>query len=256
MQIHFIRNATLIVDTGVQRILVDPMLGHKGSLPPFAFLRHRPRWNPIVSLPPNAEPALNAITAGLITHCRRGHFDHLDGPGYRWLAQRRLPVYCNYLDENHLQKRDITTHPLKPNQRQEFLGGHIRPVETAHGYGFIGKLMGPGLGYLLELPNQPRLYISGDTVLTPVVKQVLMDWQPEIAIVAAGAASLDIGRPILMPILELLEFVRLSPGLVIATHMEALNHCPMTRDQFRKAVVQAGLAPKVCIPADGEIVAI
>jgi len=254
MQIHFLRNATLIVMTGTQRILVDPMLGPKGSLPPFAFFRHPPQRNPTVSLPPNAEQALTTITAGLITHCRRGHLDHLDRPGGQWLAHQRLPVYCNFLDENYLRKRDITTRPLKPNQPTDFLGGTISAFETAHGYGFVGKLMGPGLGYLLELPHEPRLYISGDTVFTPAVTRVLTDLQPDITILAAGGASLDIGRPILMPIREMLEFIRLSPGMVIATHMEALNHCPVTRDQFRDAVVQAGLIYKVRIPADGEIV--
>ena len=256
MYIHFIRNATLIIDTGTQRILVDPMLGPRGSLPPLAFIRHRPRLNPTVSLPPNVETALSAVTAGLITHCRRGHFDHFDGAGYRYLAQQRIPVYCNHLDENHLRRRAIITMPLTPNHSHDFLSGRVTPFETVHGYGVVGKLMGPGLGYILELPNEPRLYISGDTVLTPLVQGVLTDIRPDIVILAAGGASLDIGRPILMPIMEMLEFIRLSSGLVIATHMEALNHCPVTRDQFRKAVVQAGLASKVCIPSDGEIVAV
>ena len=256
MQIHFLRNATLIVITDTQRILVDPMLGPKGGLPPFAFFRHRSQRNPTVSLPPNAEQALATITAGLITHCRRGHLDHLDGPGQQWLARQHLPVYCNFLDEYYLRKRDIATHLLRPSQPTDFLGGTISAFETAHGYGFIGKLMGPGLGYLLELPHEPRLYISGDTVFTAIVKRVLTDLQPDITILAAGGASLDIGRPILMPMSEMLEFIRLSPGMVIATHMEALNHCPVTRDQFRAAVVQAGLASKVRIPADGDIVMI
>jgi L-ascorbate metabolism protein UlaG (beta-lactamase superfamily) len=256
MQIHFIRNATLIIETGAQRILVDPMLGPKSSLPPLAFIRHRPRLNPTVALPPNVEPALSAATAGLITHYRRGHFDHLDEAGARHLAQHRIPVYCNYLDEDHLRRRALITIPLIPNQSHAFLNGRITPVEATHGYGVVGKLMGPGVSYILELPNEPRLYISGDTVLTPVVQRVLTEMRPDIAILAAGGASLDIGRPILMPIQEMLEFIRLSPGQVIATHMEALNHCPVTRDQLRKAVSQAGLAAKVCIPADGEIVAL
>lgn len=256
MHVHFIRNATLIIQTGTHRILVDPMLGLKGSLPPFTFLRHSPRRNPTVSLPANAEPALVAVTAGLITHCRRGHLDHLDGPGCWRLAQNNIPVYCSHLDEAYLRERDIVTVPLRPNQRHDFLGGSVIPFETAHGYGLIGKLMGPGLGYLLELPNEANLYISGDTVLTPVVKGVLADWRPDIAILAAGGASLDIGKPILMPMPEMLEFIRLSPGIVIATHMEALNHCPITRDQFRKNVAEAGLTHKVRVPRDGEILVI
>jgi L-ascorbate metabolism protein UlaG (beta-lactamase superfamily) len=113
--------------------------------------------------------------------------------------------------------------------------------------------MGPGLGYWLELPNEATLYISGDTVLTAVVKQVLTDWRPDIAILAAGGASLDIGQPILMPMPEMLEFIRLSPGITIATHMDALNHCPVTRRQFRKHVAEAGLTHKVRVPEDGEI---
>jgi L-ascorbate metabolism protein UlaG (beta-lactamase superfamily) len=256
MQIHFVRNATLIVELGAERILVDPMLGPKGSLPPFAFVRHRPRRNPTVDLPPNVESVLGAVTVGLITHCRRGHFDHLDRAGYRHLARLGIPVYCNQLDENHLRLRGIMTVSLKPNQPRDFLGGSITPFETAHGYGLVGQLMGPGLGYAIALPDAPRLYISGDTVLTPVVKNVLLNWQPDIVILAAGGASLDVGKPILMPMPEMLEFIHLSPGIVIATHMEALNHCPVTRAEFRKAVTQAGLIEKVRIPLDGEIVVI
>ena len=113
MQIHFIRNATLIIYAGSQHILVDPMLGPKGFLPPCAFFRHRPRCNPTVPLPPNAKPVLETITAGLVTHCRRGHFDHLDWAGWYLLAQQQAPVYCNYLDETYLQRRGIITIPLQ-----------------------------------------------------------------------------------------------------------------------------------------------
>jgi L-ascorbate metabolism protein UlaG (beta-lactamase superfamily) len=199
---------------------------------------------------------LSGVTVGLITHCRRGHFDHLDRTGYRRLAQQRIPVYCNQLDEKHLRQRGIITVPLTPRQSHDFLDGRITPFETAHGYGLVGKLMGPGLGYGIALPDAPRLYVSGDTVLTPVVKDALLNWRPDVAILAAGGASLDLGKPILMPMPEMLEFIRLSPGIVIATHMEALNHCPVTRAEFREAVVHAGLLDKVRIPLDGESVVI
>ena len=128
--------------------------------------------------------------------------------------------------------------------------------ETAHGHGVIGKLMGPGLGYLIELPDEPSIYISGDTVLTPIVRRVLTDLRPDVAVLNAGSASLDIGRPILMPMTEMLEFTRLASGTVIAIHLEALNHCSVTRAQFRQAVTQAGLAHKVRILADGEVLAV
>ena len=90
-------------------------------------------------------------------------------------------------------------------------------------------------------------------MLTPTVRHVLAELQPDLAVLAAGRASLDWGKPILMPLNEMLEFVQLAPGKVIATHMEALNHCPVTRAQFRGAMIQAGLIDKVFIPDDGNV---
>lgn len=256
MQIHFIRNATLVIHAGSECILVDPMLGPQGSLPPYAFIRHRPRRNPMVPLPSDVKPVLETITAGLVTHCRRGHFDHLDRAGWRLLARRGVPVYCNLLDQAYLRRRGLITVPLQPNRRHAFLGGSIMPFETRHGYGLVGKLMGPGLGYLIELPGEPSLAISGDTVLTPIVRRVLTELRPAVAVLNAGGASLDLGRPILMPLEEMLEFVRLAPGMVVAVHLEALNHCPVTRAQFREAVAGAGLEARVRVPADGQVLVV
>jgi L-ascorbate metabolism protein UlaG (beta-lactamase superfamily) len=251
MRIHLIRNATLVVHTDTQHILVDPMLGPEGSLPPFALFRHAPRRNPITPLPANADAALQHLTAGLVTHCRRWHLDHLDRAGARLLTRRRLPTYCHHLDSTYLEQRGIVTHPLRPNEWQAFLDGRIMPVETQHGYGVIGKLMGPGLGYYVELPQEPTLYISGDTVLTPIVRHVLTELRPDVSVLHAGVASLDVGKPILMSLPEMLDFIRMAPGQVIATHMEALNHCSLTRARFWETVTQAGLAHKTQLPADG-----
>jgi L-ascorbate metabolism protein UlaG (beta-lactamase superfamily) len=248
MQIHFIRNATLIVQTGEHRILVDPMLGPKGSGPSFSFIRHKSQHNPIVDLPDNAAAALKTVTCGLVTH---RHFDHLDPVGIQLLAEQQLPVYCSAWDESHLRGKGLATSVVSLNQPRDFLGGKITPFETQHGYGLIGKLMGKGVGYLIELPNEPSLYISGDTVLTPIVRNVLTEHTPDIAVLAAGSASLDIGKPILMPIKEMVEFVELAPGKVIATHLEALNHCPVKRTEFRGAMIEGGVLEKVFIPDDG-----
>lgn len=252
MQIHFIRNATLILEMGGERILIDPMLGPKGSLPPYAFLRHKPSLNPTVHLPENAKEGLQSVTTGLITHCRLGHFDHLDKTGWRLLESLAVPVYCNQADEPYLQKRGLKTIALYSGDTYPLFNGTIHPVTATHGYGLVGKMMGAGLGYVLDLPGEPKVYISGDTVLTPTVMDTLTKAQPDIAICATGAASLDIGKPILMPIEESIEFIRLAPGHVIATHMESLNHCPVTRAQIQQAIRAEKLSDKVWIPQDGE----
>jgi hypothetical protein len=39
---------------------------------------------------------------------------------------------------------------------------------------------------------------------------------------------------------------------VIANHLEALNHCPVTRAQLQDVLDKAGLLIKTIIPQDGE----
>lgn len=253
MKIQLIRNACMIIHYNEHRILVDPCLNPKGSLPPYTLFRKKPKLNPVVDLPPNAESALSKITAGLITHIRYGHFDHLDREGIRLLVQKQIFVYCNSLDEPYLQRHHIHTMPLKLNQRSEFLTGHITAFPTAHGHGLAGALMRPGAGYFIEPAGEKSIYISGDTVMTQMVSHVLNDLRPDISILNAGTAVIDFGRPILMPLNEQLDFIRSAPGKVIAVHLDAFNHCLTTRDMLRDAVSKAGLSDKVMIPADGEL---
>jgi L-ascorbate metabolism protein UlaG (beta-lactamase superfamily) len=113
--------------------------------------------------------------------------------------------------------------------------------------------MGSGAGYFIELPGDKTIYISGDTVMTRTVRHVLNDLRPDISILNAGTAALDLGRPILMPIQEQLDFIRTAPGIIIAVHLDAFNHCLTTRDMLRGAVTKAGLSGKVLIPSDGEL---
>ena len=254
MKIQHIRNACMIIHFNDRRILVDPCLNPKGSLPPYTLFRKRPQLNPIVGLPPNAESILSQITTGLITHCRYGHFDHLDKSGIHLLAQKQVPVYCNSLDESFLKRRHINTIPLKINQKCKFLTGRITAFATAHGHGLEGIFMGPGAGYFIELPGDKSIYISGDTVLTQTVKYVLHELRPDISIINSGTAILDFGKPILMPINEQLDFIRTAPGKVIAVHLDAFNHCLTTRDILRDAVSKQGLSGKVIIPQDGELI--
>jgi hypothetical protein len=56
-----------------------------------------------------------------------------------------------------------------------------------------------------------------------------------------------------MPLDEQLDFIRTAPGMVIAVHLDAFNHCLTTRAILRDAVSKEGLADKVIIPTDGEL---
>ena len=253
MRIHQIRNATLVIESGDHRILLDPMLGNPGTLPPYSLVRFRALRNPLKPLPATAEAMLEAITAGLVTHT---HFnmdcDHLDAAGAKKLAG--APVFCSAADERGLKRRGLDAKPLTMGQEAGFFGGAIKAVPASHGRCVMSKLMGPGAGYVIRLPDEPSLYITGDTILTQSVRETLERERPDICILPCGSAQLDFGGPILMPIGEILDFVRLAPGKVIANHLECLNHCPTTREGLVEALRDAGLAGQVIVPLDGQTI--
>ncbi len=253
MHITQLRNATIIVHFGAINILVDPMFARKDELPALRLLDGLRLRNPTVDLPSSAAAALETVTHCLITHCQRGHFDHLDRAGKQWLRERQIPVICTPHDSAHLRQRGLNAQPLAPgHSAQPFLGGAIRTVRCTHGRGVIGALMEHGVGYLIEMPGEPSVYLTGDTVLTDDVREFVRLHQPQVCVVPAGGARFDLGGEIIMGIDEVIAFARLAPGAVVANHLEALSHCPVRRDQLRGAAAAAGVGARLLIPADGE----
>ena len=250
MKLHHLRNATLVLETDQHVIVVDPMLGKKKTIPPFTLFRYKPKRNPIVALPKNSREILSKVTYCLITHL---HPDHIDKAGEVFLRRKSIPVICSAKDEKALTKRGLNViQTLKYWEPEQFLGGKIMGIPARHGYGFIAKAMGNVMGFHIELPNEKSIYISSDTIFTEHVQKVLVEFKPEIAVVACGTAQLDIGQPLLMRMNDILKFVALAPGQVLANHLQALNHCPTTRAELKNALGENGLLDKVSIPEDGE----
>jgi L-ascorbate metabolism protein UlaG (beta-lactamase superfamily) len=250
MKLHHLRNATLVIETDQHVILVDPMLGKKKTIPPFTIFRYKPKRNPLVSLPKNSREILSKVTYCLITHL---HPDHIDKAGEIFLRRKSIPVICSVKDEKELIKRGLNViQALNYWEPQLFLEGKIMGIPAIHGYGFIAKAMGNVMGFHIELPNEKSIYISSDTIFTEHVQKVLVEFKPEIAVVACGTARLDIGQPLLMRMNDILKFVALAPNQVFANHLEALNHCPTTRAELRTALAENDLLSKVSIPEDGE----
>ena len=250
LKIHHFRNATFVIETTQDVILVDPMLGTKGIMPPFTFFRSKARKNPTVSLPDSCTNILQKVTHCLITH---RHPDHLDSAAIHFLKEKSIPVTCSYKDEKILKKKGLhIVNSLLYKKQTAFLGGNIEGIPAKHGYGFVAKPMGNVMGFYIELPNQPSIYISSDTIYTTAVDEVLKQYKPKITVVAAGSAQFDLLRPVLMTMDDIITFVRNSPGKVIANHLEAINHCPTTRKDLRAVLEKHGLSEKVYIPEDGE----
>jgi L-ascorbate metabolism protein UlaG (beta-lactamase superfamily) len=251
MKVHHLRNATMVIETGDKVILVDPMLGKKGTAgPTFTLFRFKPQKNPIVDLPNNAMSIVNKATHCLITHL---HPDHLDKEAELFLKSRNIPIICSIKDEATLKKRGLNVmQTVEYWKETNFLGGKIQGIPAVHGYGFVAKPMGNVMGFYIELPNEKSIYLSADTIYTDDVHKVLTQLKPEIAVVACGTAQLDIFQPLLMRMDDILKFVKNAPNKVLANHLEAVNHCPTKRTELQKEVSNIALTDKVFIPKDGE----
>lgn len=250
MKIHHLRNATMIIEAGNQFILVDPMIGPKATLPTFTFFRFKAKRNPIAPFPDNANALLEKITHCIITH---RHPDHLDAAGIKFLKKHNIPVSCSVKDAPILKKKGLNiTQSVDYWKRVDFLGGKIEGIPAKHGYSFIAKPMGNVMGFYIQLPNQPSIYLSSDTIYTEQVHKVLTQYQPEISVVAGGSAQLDIFQPLLMTMDDILKFIQNAPQKVIVNHLEAVNHCPTTRTELKSKLESKQLIHKVSIPADGE----
>ncbi len=263
MKLSLVRHATLVLSAGKNNILVDPCLAAKGTLPPYTLFSSKPRMNPTAGLPENSKTLLYAITHGLITHCRGGHFDHLDKKGATLLSKKQIPVYCMADDEPYLNKKRIKTVPLVMGEKKAFPCGTITPIRATHGHGLLKRLMGKGAGYLIELSGDPvggnkektiSIYIAGDTVLTSDVRFVLTEKKPDWVVINAGTATLDVGKPILMTLAEIEICLSLTEGRIIAVHMDAFNHCTTSREKLKKVRDKLNVEDLLLIPEDGETI--
>ena len=257
MHITQLRNATIIVHFAGHHILVDPMLAPKSTLPPLRFFDGKRQRNPIVDLPAQAAAALEQVTHCLITHCQKGHFDHLDGYGKQWLREKQIPVICTPHDAPYLRKRGLNVQPLPAahEQASPLWGGMVRTVRCTHGEGLVGRIMEHGVGYFLEVAGEPSLYLAGDTVLTPRIRSFVQQHQPQLCVIPAGGARMDLGQDIIMGQDDAIAFTRLASGHVVANHLEAISHCPVTRSALQEAARRAGITQRLHIPADGQTLA-
>ena len=253
MKITQLRNATVVIEANNQVILVDPMLAPMGAIPPLKYLTTSRQRNPLVELPETSNAVLKRVTHCLITHCQKGHFDHLDRAGVKWLREQQTPVYCMETDAHYLAKKGLPVVPLSTaSEPQAFMNGSILPIPCVHGRGIIGSMMVHGYGYFIQLPGQPSLYLAGDTILTQDVKNCLTGQKPDIAILPAGGARFDVGGDIIMGEDDVIAATQLSTGIVIANHLEALDHCPVTRRELAHRRNKENLQDRLLIPADGD----
>ncbi len=248
MEIRLIRHATHIVNMGGTRLLVDPVLGAAGDMPPIDNSPN-PLRNPLVGLPIN-ESELAAVDGILCTHTHRDHFDAAAAER----LPKELPVFCQPADEAKLQGFGFS-QVTAVHDKAEWRGVSLARTGGRHGSGELAEKMGPVSGYVLRSPGEPVLYIAGDTVWCPEVAAALTGHRPDVVVLFAGAARFLSGGPITMDTADIAAVCAAAPAArVVVVHLEAFNHCLLTRPLLREFLAREGLSGLVTVPADGETV--
>jgi L-ascorbate metabolism protein UlaG (beta-lactamase superfamily) len=123
--------------------------------------------------------------------------------------------------------------------------------------GEIGQQMAPVCGFVLAAPDEPTLYIAGDTILCDEVREALERHRPDVVVVNAGAAQFLEGGPITMDVGDVVAVARLAPeAQIVAVHFESVSHCVETRADLHQRLHDEGLADRVTVPEDGSLVAL
>ncbi len=249
--IQLIRHATLRITYGDTIVLVDPMFSEIGALPPVPDSPNS-RNNPLVRLPVAVDDALAGAGLVLLTHTHRDHWDDAAVAA----VPKAMAVRCQPPDLEKIRAARFTGAAAVESTTTE-AGIEITRTTGRHGSGDVGQRMGPVSGYVLKKAGLPTIYIAGDTIWCPPVQAAIAQHKPDVIVVNAGAAQFNTGGPITMTSEDVASARAAAPDArVIAVHMNAWNHCVLTRAQLRDELRRAGASSRVTIPDDSENVRI
>jgi L-ascorbate metabolism protein UlaG (beta-lactamase superfamily) len=218
-RLTLVRHATLLLETSVGRVLVDPMLRAAGTTPPIENTPN-PKRNPLVELPVPADEVVRDVDLCIVTHLHGDHFDDL--------LPREIPILTQPESADELRRRgypDVaTTHPS------------IAMTRGRHG----SEALGPVSGWVVD-----GIYVAGDTVWCDDVAHALEEHHPRAIVVNGGGAHFLGGEPIVMDVDDVRRVREATEAEVVVVHLEAINHCIEPRSAYRAI-------DGVRVPDDGE----
>lgn len=247
MRIQQIRNATLKIEYGDQTILLDPWLQDQGTGFSASAIRSELRGvrSPLNALPMTPEEILAGVNFCLVTHIHPDHFT----PDY--LPKGMRIIVQNEKDRQGANSMGFENVSAFEGDTMDIGSVTITKVPAIHGDNEeLVTRMGIGSGYILS-GERKTLYIAGDTVYCSTVEETLKTYTPDVIAVNCCEATTPHGR-LIMNLSDVEAVCRQTPkALVIATHLDSVNHALITSRDVKSFAQKHGLV-NLCVPQNGE----
>ncbi|MFN2745193.1 MULTISPECIES: MBL fold metallo-hydrolase [unclassified Bacillus (in: firmicutes)] len=249
MNIQQIRNATLVVEYAGKKFLIDPMLAEKGAYPPFPNAPRQNQNNPLVELPTSVDNMIKDIDVVIVTHL---HYDHWDEA-----AKEVLPKDIKLFSQNEEDAAEIRNAGFKNvevlTKDTVFEGIQLIKTKGEHGRGDMLKMAGLVCGVVFKHQSEKTLYVAGDTVWYEGIQEEIDTHQPEIIVVNGGDNQFYEGGSLIMGKEDIYKTHKAAPhAKMIVSHMEAVNHWGLSKEELKSFIHEKGIASHVLVPDDGE----
>ena len=247
MKIQLIRNATMKISYAGRTLLTDPMLSPKGDFKSFAGIAR----NPTIELPLQIKEIVDGVEGVVVSHDHPDHFDKTA----RAALPKMTPVFCQPGDAGKMTDEGFQS--VIPIERScTWQGITITRTDGQHGSGKVLEFIGKVSGFVFQASGEPTVYWVGDSIWCEPVKCAIEKFKPDIVITHSGGAKLPGFETIIMDAEQTLTVLHASPAaVVVAIHLEALDHCHVSRQSLRQTADAAAIpASRLMIPQDGETI--
>lgn len=201
---------------------------------------------------------LEGIDAYIVTHMHPDHFDIEKDKNGNLIGGKHLNKSTKMFVQNAEDQRFVEASGFTKTEILSESGTMFGDVNLRKTSGIHGTIepAGTAMGIIMQAENEKMLYIAGDTIYCKEVELILLKYRPEVVVANACAANTSKKGRLIMNGEDLIKIHQIVPdAVIIASHMEAVNHVMITRSELKKQMQVAGISEFVVIPDDGEIYA-
>ncbi len=252
MYIKQIRNATLRLDFGGIRFLIDPYLAEKDAYAGLTGTLNSDIRNPRLELKTPMDEILS-VDAVIVTHT---HPDHWDDAAVR-LVPKHLPLFTQHEKDAELIRSQGFTDVRVLTEDTNFDGVSLIKTPGRHGAKLAvvvaHAILGDVCGVVFRHSDEKTLYIAGDTIWYEDVEANLAAYSPDVIVLNAGDARAPVLGSIIMGTEDVKKVHQAAPNAVlVASHMEVVNHCVLSRNEMRAFAHINGIAERLLVPDDNQ----